>query len=258
MEQSITKFSPSNYGIKSSDELRFFTTVVLSQYSGDVKNRKYMAPDQLSGQERFYNFVRSCNGLVCLRFTSTHYSKWETFFWNPYTGICRKLPHRNYFAYGCWYDSASDDYKVFAVTHPLPDSRPRDGEVEIFFLKAGSWKILKISDRKYLQRILWKGGMGLFLNGALHWRRRESSRGGKGEIIAFDLGKEKCYYVPSPPNQISAGIEPYYSLGGQKHYLGNEGILQRGFVGSLYFIYFFKDTQSPNICVRLHTTVFQG
>ncbi|KAJ4844822.1 hypothetical protein Tsubulata_037119 [Turnera subulata] len=52
----------------------------------------------------------------------------------------------------------------------------------------------------------YSGGHGLFLNGALHWIPRESSRGEKGEIIAaiaFDLEKEKFHLVLGPPTQIS-------------------------------------------------------
>ncbi|KAJ4851129.1 hypothetical protein Tsubulata_033610 [Turnera subulata] len=216
----ITNFSPSNYGIKSSDNPCRFTGVVLSDYSGHAKNQGYTAP-VLSRQIvnampllplMFYCFIGSCNGLVCMDVSNDYGTKWETIVWNPFTGIFRKLPHRNHKAYGFGYDSASDDYKVFAGLG--------DGEVEIFSMKKGCWKKVENIDREYLQYIQWLEGKGLFLNGALHWRPRESSQGGKGEIVAFDLGKEKFYYVPSPPNdQISRGYGPNYSLGVVGEYL---------------------------------------
>ncbi|KAJ4851127.1 hypothetical protein Tsubulata_033605 [Turnera subulata] len=203
----ITNFSPSNYGIKSSDNPCRFTGVVLSEYSGHAKNQGYTAP-VLSRQIvnampllplMFYCFIGSCNGLVCMDVSNDYGTKWETIVWNPFTGIYRKLPHRNHKAYGFGYDSASDDYKVFAGLG--------DGEVEIFSMKKGSWKKLKNICREYLQYIQWLQGMCLFLNGALHWRPQESPCGEKCKIIAFDLGKEKFYSVPSPPNLFCPGYE---------------------------------------------------
>ncbi|KAJ4842366.1 hypothetical protein Tsubulata_015719 [Turnera subulata] len=206
------------YGMKPSDDQDLFTGVVLSDYSvGKVKNQGYMAPELFSARpDQSYFFLGSCNGLVCLDVTN-HCGKKETFVWNPFTGICRKLPHtkfphRSYsYAYGFGYDSASNDYKVFAATSPL-DPRPGDYKVEIFSLKIGSWKELNNPDVEHLQHMLRNGDMGLFFNGALHWPRpREESpwEGQKGEIIAaiaFDLEKEKFYHVLSPPIQISPGF----------------------------------------------------
>ncbi|KAJ4836602.1 hypothetical protein Tsubulata_030133 [Turnera subulata] len=188
----ITNFPPPNYGM-------------ISDYSQDVRNQGYVEPELLpAGRDRlYYFFIGSCNGLVCLD-VSSHYGKWEIFVWNPFTSVCRKFPSREYYAYGFGYDSASDDYKVFAATAPY--CKPQRAKVEILSLKSGSWKTLKNPEREYLKRIIWSGGrVGLFLNGALHWSPRESSWGEKGEIIAiaFDLDKEKFYHVPSPPNQIS-------------------------------------------------------
>ncbi|KAJ4824438.1 hypothetical protein Tsubulata_039803 [Turnera subulata] len=88
---NTTIFSPSNYGCKSSDDHGLFTGVILSDYSGDVRNQGYMAPE-LSGPRRYYFKVGSCNGLVCLRATTNNYGKWETFVRNPLISVCRKLP----------------------------------------------------------------------------------------------------------------------------------------------------------------------
>ncbi|KAJ4825217.1 hypothetical protein Tsubulata_044815 [Turnera subulata] len=222
-----TKFSPSNYGIKSSDDPGLFTAVVLPDYCVGyvIKNRGYMPPELLSTgdpEETHFFFVGSCNGLVCLQVY--HNRNWEKFVWNPLTSVCRKLPHNSHASrYGFGYDLASNDYKVFAATGPPQDYHSGDGaKVEIFSLKTGSWKEVENPDWKYLQQIYqYYKGMGLFLNGALHWSPRESYLGKMGEniAIAFDLGKEKFYRVPSPPNQISAGNGSYYSLGVVGEYL---------------------------------------
>ncbi|KAJ4846448.1 hypothetical protein Tsubulata_006849 [Turnera subulata] len=232
--------SSSMYGIKSSDDQGLFIGVALSDYSGDVNNRGYMAPE-LSGPNRYYSSVGSCNGLVCLQATN-HCFTWETFVWNPFTNICRKLPElpftgvnplsdwRSAIAYGFGYVSASDDYKAIVAT-----GRGGDGpKVEIFSLKTGSWKKMENSDEyfqyiEHLQRFksiedtqyLEERHMGLFLNGALHWGWANSLRSAQknNEIIAFDLDKERFYHVPSPPNQICPGSGSYYSVGVVGEYL---------------------------------------
>ncbi|KAJ4846450.1 hypothetical protein Tsubulata_006851 [Turnera subulata] len=192
---NMTKFSPLNYGIKSSEYRGLFTAVVLSGYSGGAKNRGYMAPE-LSRPLRFCCFVGSCNGLVCLDASNHCGAKWETIVSILLTGFCRKLPHKNHYAYGFGYRWASDDYKVFAATPP--HRNPECAKAEIFSLKIGAWKTLENPDWEYLQETLWYGSMGLFLNGALQWRTWESSWGEKGQIIAvaFDLDKGKFYHIP--------------------------------------------------------------
>ncbi|KAJ4850665.1 hypothetical protein Tsubulata_003915, partial [Turnera subulata] len=55
----------------------------------------------------------------------------------------RELPHRNYYACGFGYDSASNDYKVFAATSHLLHPRLGVCKAEIFSLKTGSWKKIK-------------------------------------------------------------------------------------------------------------------
>ncbi|KAJ4823138.1 hypothetical protein Tsubulata_048464 [Turnera subulata] len=193
--------SPSNYGIKSSDDQSLFTGVGLSDYIGNAKNRGYMAPSELSGPISFNSFVGSSNGLVCFDVTYNYYGRSNTIVWNPFTGICRKLQRRNNCALGFGYDSASDDYKVFATTAP-PHGDPQRVKVEIFLLKTGSWKKVENPCGEYLQHDIppFKR-MDLFLNVALHWVRGQSASG-IPKIIAFDLDKEKFYHVPSPPNQI--------------------------------------------------------
>ncbi|KAJ4846014.1 hypothetical protein Tsubulata_019565 [Turnera subulata] len=114
------------------------------QESSDDHNRL------LAGLERlYYSFVGSCNGLVCVDVSDRYEAdKWETIVWNPFTCICRKLPLRNYYAYGYFYgfgyDSASDDYKVFAVTDIDPGNG--DCEFENIPLKSGSWKEVENDD----------------------------------------------------------------------------------------------------------------
>ncbi|KAJ4836607.1 hypothetical protein Tsubulata_030143 [Turnera subulata] len=194
------EFSPSDYGIKSLDDRRLFPAVVLSDYGSDD---------------------HACNRLVCRDVSNDHCGKWETIVWNPVTGICRKLPRRNNYGYpfghGFGYDSATDDYKFFVVTDP--DRPTGDCGVEIISMKTGSWRKVENIDSEYLQRIRWLPGMGLFLNGALHWGPQLSPWGKEGKIIAFDLGKEKFFYVPSPPDQISPSYDQDCSMGVVGEYL---------------------------------------
>ncbi|KAJ4849007.1 hypothetical protein Tsubulata_026698 [Turnera subulata] len=233
----ISEYFRSTYGI-SSDDPGLFTGVVLSVlpgYSGDVKNQGYMAPE-LSGPRWEYASVGSCNGLVCLQATN-HDCTWETFVWNPFTNICRKLPDlpssgavsllirgfdRNLsticgwkyaIAYGFGYDSASDDYKVIVATGPHPDD-PRRGdgvEVEIFSLKTGSWKKLEnpdecFQDIEHLQyfksiereRYLHERNLGFFLNGALHWGRAQFLPSGEETHEIFAFDLGKERFYPVP------------------------------------------------------------
>ncbi|KAJ4835139.1 hypothetical protein Tsubulata_039684 [Turnera subulata] len=184
-----------------SNEQTLFNAVVLPGYGGSVKDTVYTVPELPADGIRSYVIVGSCNGLVCLRCLS----KREIFVLNPFTGICRKLPHMPFFSekwdrypyvYAFGYDSASDDYKVFLAG---------DGaKVVIFSLKTGSWRKVENPDGEYLQHILSSGRRGLLLNGALHWGPGTSYCGENTKIIAaFDLEKEIFFRVPSPPIWIS-------------------------------------------------------
>ncbi|KAJ4843575.1 hypothetical protein Tsubulata_046985 [Turnera subulata] len=132
----------------------------------------------------------------------------------------RKLPDHvscfddGIYAHGFGYDSASDDYKVFIATSPNYGKAVR---VDIFSLKAGSWKEVENPSREL--RLLIRAGdsfmMGLFSNGALHWQPM-NKKGGSGKILAYDLGKEKFYDVPPPPSthlQLSRYKYKHYDLG---------------------------------------------
>ncbi|KAJ4840028.1 hypothetical protein Tsubulata_029510 [Turnera subulata] len=118
------------------------------------------------------------------------------------------------YAHGFGYDSASDDYKVFVAT--CPNYRRVGGRVDIFSLKAGSWKEMENPARE-LQHLTRARSMGLFLNGALHWEYM-NEKDGLTKIIAFDLGKEKFYVVPLPLSPPNYGYK-YYSLGVVGEYL---------------------------------------
>ncbi|KAJ4843472.1 hypothetical protein Tsubulata_049302 [Turnera subulata] len=169
----------------------------------------------------FRRFVGSCNGLVCLEHKNP---KPEIVVWNPFTGLYRKLPDHVscfydgiYGAYGFGYDSASNDYKVFKATCPDYGDGVR---VDIFSLKAGSWKEVENPARE-LRHLIGAKSVGLFLNGALHWESR-NKKGGSGKIIAFDLGKEKFYDVPRPQSshlQLSRYKYKHYDLGVVGEYL---------------------------------------
>ncbi|KAJ4848972.1 hypothetical protein Tsubulata_046354 [Turnera subulata] len=148
------------------------------------------------------SFVGSCNGLVCLEHSLSkpgvkNHSTLEMVVWNPFTGLYRKLSDGMTwfdwrYAHGFGYDSASDDYKVFTATW----TNYGGVRVDIFSLKAGSWKEVENPARE-LQHLIRRDSMGLFLNGALHWEFK-NEKDGLTKIIAFDLAEETFYDVPLP------------------------------------------------------------
>ncbi|KAJ4848973.1 hypothetical protein Tsubulata_046355 [Turnera subulata] len=89
--------------------------------------------------------------------------------------------------------------------------------VDIFSLKAGSWKEVENPARE-LRPLFGAKSVGLFLNGALHWES-ENEKDGSTKIIAFDLAKEKFYDVPLSLSSHHHQLSPtnygykYYSMG---------------------------------------------
>ncbi|KAJ4846664.1 hypothetical protein Tsubulata_038011 [Turnera subulata] len=121
-----------------------------SEYiGGDVKNEGFRAPDELlfaAPDQRLCLLLGSCNRLVVLNVSNQCGAKWETFVWNPFTGICRKLPHRYCsYAYGFGCDSACNDYKVFAATalHWRPREESSRGEKGDQFIAAIAFDLEK-------------------------------------------------------------------------------------------------------------------
>ncbi|KAJ4846462.1 hypothetical protein Tsubulata_006873 [Turnera subulata] len=155
-------------------------------------------------------FIGSCNGLVCLALESPRNDYRDIFVWNPLTGVYRKLPDpegmaRGYDfwrAYGFGYDSVADDYKVFLAVRYWddPTPKPRAPLVQIFSLKTGSWKSVENPNRHL--RGLREGDRGVFLNGALHWRKEYDAK-----ITAFDLVEEKFGDVPAPSHPQEVLLE---------------------------------------------------
>ncbi|KAJ4824094.1 hypothetical protein Tsubulata_023767 [Turnera subulata] len=181
--------------------------------NGQSKNDEVWFP---TARDQVVGFVGSCNGLVCVTQPAglDHLIR-DITVWNPFTGVCRKLPNPEYtsapddygfghdsvredykaepVANGFGHDSVGDDYKVFVAAH-RPYAPAREVEFQIFSLKAGSWRKLEILSG-YLQRLqlIEEGGRGLYLNGALHWGSRSGEK-----IIAFDLVEEKFSDVRAP------------------------------------------------------------
>ncbi|KAJ4848969.1 hypothetical protein Tsubulata_046350 [Turnera subulata] len=145
---SLSEPSPSHRFVVSS----YYPVVASSNSTGKTTSADPLPIDDTKECypfQKFWHrrFVGSCNGLVCLEHSlskpaaKNHYPNLETVVWNPFTGLCRKLPHHvscsddGIYAYGFGYDSASDDYKVFKATCPDYGGGVR---VHIFSLKAGS------------------------------------------------------------------------------------------------------------------------
>ncbi|KAJ4846467.1 hypothetical protein Tsubulata_006880 [Turnera subulata] len=132
----------------------------------------------------------------------------DIFVWNPFTGVCRKLPepegvsrgHDFWHAYGFGYDSVADDYKVFLAVRFWYEPRPRAPVVRIFSLKKGSWK--SVENPNGHLRGFREGDRGVFLNEALHWRKEYDAK-----ITAFDLVEEKFGDVPAPSHPQEVLLE---------------------------------------------------
>ncbi|XP_024179533.1 F-box protein CPR1-like [Rosa chinensis] len=119
----------------------------------------------------------SSNGLVFVAFDDIN-----IYIWNPSIGFFKELPvpgfsadHKQLIYHGAGYLSATDDYKVFAVSF---DRNERTEEMEIFSLRAHVWKTIPHPGHNspfFIHR-------GTLLNEALHWLQSHP-----GEILAFDL-----------------------------------------------------------------------
>ncbi|CAA0842507.1 F-box/kelch-repeat protein [Striga hermonthica] len=146
--------------------------------------------------------VGSCNGLVCVRFSPN-----TTILWNPTTRKFKKLPepgicqlHWGYEYYSTalafGYDELHDDYKVVEFLGNLDCDELDDCEnrVMVYSLRANSWKLLSN----------WPGGgdvfggLGQFLNGAIHWSVVDPNRPDVWVIVSHDLATDTVVEFPSP------------------------------------------------------------
>lgn len=130
-----------------------------------------------------FKVIGSCNGLLCIAIKKERY-----LFWNPWTGIYRKLaaasPLEDFSdKFGFGYNQSTNDYK----TVRFPYSGERDvlspNLAEIYSSNTNSWKKCSLDWR--VISIVSKSGT--FVNGALHWLEFSVN---KFEHITFLGGEE--------------------------------------------------------------------
>jgi F-box interacting protein len=144
--------------------------------------------------------VGSCNGLVCLSADDN-----TLFIYNPCTRTinnilpwCKEGASWLGIFYGFGYDEMTHDYKVVKIWRS--DLTWPSWNTMIYSLKTQSWKDISHfpSHGPFTH--------GKFLNGALHWVDRGSSR----DIVSLDLGKET----------YGEFLQPEYAKGSKKLTLG--------------------------------------
>ncbi|WMV28443.1 hypothetical protein MTR67_021828 [Solanum verrucosum] len=134
--------------------------------------------------------IGSVNGLICL------YSKIEeTVLWNPAVKKSKKLPTlgaklRNgcsyYLKYGFGYDETRDDYKVVVIQCIYEDSGSCDSVVNIYSLKADSWRTINKFQGNFLVN-----SPGKFVNGKIYWAlSADVDTFNMCNIISLDLADE--------------------------------------------------------------------
>nr|AAT38692.2 F-Box protein, putative [Solanum demissum] len=119
----------------------------------------------------------------------------ETVLWNPAINKSKKLPTlgaklRNgfsyYLKYGFGYDETRDDYKVVVIQCIYADSGSCDTVVNIYSLKAYSWRTINKFQGNFLVNSL-----GKFVNGKLYWAlSADVDTFNMCNIISLDLADE--------------------------------------------------------------------
>ncbi|XP_010546886.2 PREDICTED: F-box/kelch-repeat protein At3g06240-like [Tarenaya hassleriana] len=134
----------------------------------------------------------SCNGLVCIS-----PDEGALFLFNPTTGESKRIPDLpeslglgSRGAFGFWFDSIADDYKVVKLV--------RGDDVLnaiVYSLKTDSWKW--VGDLRY--NVGFRScSSGVLVNGVLHWIARLREDNDRQFVVAFDTMSEQFKDMPLP------------------------------------------------------------
>ncbi|XP_059669611.1 F-box/kelch-repeat protein At3g06240-like [Cornus florida] len=166
----------------------------------------------------FFRIVGICNGLICLSDDQFGYT-YTLIIWNPAIRKCVNLPKPRIcfdtygpymFVLGFGFDSRNNDYKVVRIAYLRNKMGSWDAgagvesllggeddyivppEVEVFALKAGSWKTIDTNVPPYHMVEYFYSSP--FVNGTIHWLVYNKSEGWdqshRCTIIGFDVGGE--------------------------------------------------------------------
>ncbi|XP_030547687.2 F-box/kelch-repeat protein At3g06240-like [Rhodamnia argentea] len=160
--------------------------------SDEVNDRAVVKSHDLGGDEP-WGLAGSCHGLVSLAVCDGF------LVYDPTTKESRKLPasdlvaeHELFLGFG--YNSATDDYKILHGAFFKANDGSKKCVSEIFSLRFGSWRWVPCKDVPKV------GGVGIYLNGAVHWIVNHGS-GNRTEqaIIPFGLATETFEEaIPTP------------------------------------------------------------
>ncbi|XP_026400283.1 F-box protein At3g07870-like [Papaver somniferum] len=160
-----------------------------------------------------YEFVGTCNGLICISVKTAHVSYREEpepkpalYICNPITkefislpglGINKEKLDKNdgvHIVHGFGYDPQTNKYKVVRVLYFGVDYKNsfKGSHVEVYTLGSGcGWR--SAGETNYFVDPSF-GAASICVNGALHW-----ILGRTPKIVVFDLADEKFHLLPAPP-----------------------------------------------------------
>ncbi|XP_026400696.1 F-box protein CPR1-like isoform X2 [Papaver somniferum] len=151
----------------------------------------------------------SSNGLLCIRAGECH-DESTICIWNPTTKEYKKVPRspKNQFpsdlvpeiyriAYGLWYDSKIDDFKLIKVVGFDGDST-RSG-VQVYNLGLNSWSTHELIPYYVTCNTMRSG---IIVHGSLHWLGKAGAKSFvqlcPDVIVSFDICDERFYELTFP------------------------------------------------------------
>ncbi|XP_026427137.1 F-box/kelch-repeat protein At3g23880-like [Papaver somniferum] len=155
-----------------------------------------------------FEFLGSCNGLICLRIFSIDRANFHKEFisatkfciLNPLTREFKefKRPEESYsnvsVSYGFGYDSNIDDYKLVMISDC---EKGACCKIDVYTVKSDSWS--SIQGTVKFSCLSGEGYNGVFFNGCLHWFGSIGSHETSSEVIfSFDISNEIVVNMPLP------------------------------------------------------------
>ncbi|GER46450.1 F-box family protein [Striga asiatica] len=137
-----------------------------------------------------FGIVGSCNGLLCLAFSS--YPRPRIYLFNPFTKTFKLLPKNHLISevdcrdesyesvFGFGYNPSAQDYTVVSLDYVKNSEQEEKSNAYVYTLKSNTWKRAKNLPVHRFGSIFDLGGV--LASGRLHWLRDD-----KSGIDSFDL-----------------------------------------------------------------------
>ncbi|KMT04124.1 hypothetical protein BVRB_8g185740 [Beta vulgaris subsp. vulgaris] len=134
---------------------------------------------------RCFNFVGSCNGVICLSDDISSYTN-VIYLWNPSIRKAVEVPYPNFtfgpcgpydMCVGFGFDELTNDYKVVRLVYLENGWQPNQLPplVEVYSVNSGSWRTITASRPMYYVRHMFmfsrdqESYSQCYLNGYVHW-----------------------------------------------------------------------------------------